>query len=189
MQRRTAVLDANVLYGACMRDILLRLADQGLFTPLWSAEIHTEWVDHLLAARSDLTRLKLERIRITMDQHFPSATVTGYEPLIERLDLPDPQDRHVVAAAVRGGANVIVTQNLRDFPAERLAPYKLEAQHPDKFISELFESRHHGVLAAVRDHRAALQNPPRSPDEHLRAFEEVGLIDTAVALRNFKGFI
>ena len=189
MQRRTVVLDANVIYGACMRDILLRLADQGLFNPLWSAHIHTEWVDNLLLKRPDLTRDKLERIRKTMDQHFPSAIVTGYEPLIARLDLPDPQDRHVVAAALRGGANVIMTQNLRDFPAERLAPYKLEAQHPDKFISELFESQYDEVLTAVHDHRAALRNPPRSPDEYLKALEEVGLIDTAVALRNFKEFI
>ena len=72
MQRRTVVLDANVIYGACMRDILLRLADQGLFNPLWSAHIHTEWVDNLLLKRPDLTRDKLERIRKTMDQHFPA---------------------------------------------------------------------------------------------------------------------
>ena len=181
MQPPTAVLDANIPYGACMRDFLLRLADQGLFTPLWSAEIHNEW--------SDLNRTKLERIRITMDTHFPSATVTGYQPLIEGLDLSDLQDRHVVAAAVRGGADVIVTLNLRDFPAERLAPYKLEAQHPDKFISGLFESRHREVLAAVHDHRAALRNPPRSPEQHLKTLREVGLIDTAVALGNFKELI
>ena len=117
-----------------------------------------------------------------MDQHFPSAIVTGYEPLIGRLDLPDPKDRHVVAAAVRGGANVIVTQNLRDFPAERLAPYKLQAQHPDKFISELFESQYDDVLAAVRDHRAALRNPPRSPDEHLKALEKVRSVRAAVVM-------
>ena len=104
-----------------------------------------------------------------MDQHFPSAIVTGYEPLIARLDLPDPQDRHVVAAALRGGANVIMTQNLRDFPAERLAPYKLEAQHPDKFISELFESQYDEVLTAVHDHRAALhrRRTPKLQGVHL----------------------
>ena len=82
MRPPTAVLDANILYGACMRDFLLRLADQGLFTPLWSAEIHNEWIEHLLANRPDLNRTKLEQIRITMDTHFPSATVTGYQPLI-----------------------------------------------------------------------------------------------------------
>ena len=72
MKRRTAVLDANVLYGACMRDFLLRLADHGLFIPLWSAHIHCEWVRNLLADRQDLTPDKLERIRRTMDTHFPS---------------------------------------------------------------------------------------------------------------------
>ena len=74
-------------------------------------------------------------------------------------------------------------------PQSDWPPYKLEAQHPDKFISELFESQYDEVLKAVHDHRAALRNPPRSPDEYLKALEEVGLIDTAVALRNFKEFI
>ena len=94
-----------------------------------------------------------------------------------------------MAAAVRGGADVIVTLNLSDFPAERLAPYKLEAQHPDTFISGLFESRHREVLAAAHDHRAALRNPPRSPEQHLKTLREAGLIDTAVALGNFKELI
>ena len=140
----------------------------------------------LLADRPDLPAGRLERTRAIMDECFPEAVVTGYTALIARLNLPDPRDRHVLAAAVRGQADVIVTRNLRDFPADRLAPYGLEARHPDDFIIGLFESQPGAVIAAVRGHRAALKNPPRSPEEHLRALEGLGLFRTATTLCHHK---
>ncbi len=189
MNRLTALLDANVLYSAGLRDFLLRLADQYLYRPLWSAVIHEEWIANLLANRSDLTDAMLERTRTIMDEHFPEAVVTGYEALMAELDLPDRQDRHVLAAAIRGRANVIVTLNLRDFPADRLAPHGLEARHPDDFIVGLFETQPGAVLAAVRGHRAALKNPPRSREEHLAALERLGLVQTASIFWNHQDVI
>ena len=124
-----------------------------------------------------------------MDEYFPEAIVTGYASLIAGLDLPDPRDRHVLAAAVRGRADVIVTRNLRDFPADRLAPHGLKARHPDDFISGLFEFQPGAVLATVRGHRAALKSPPRSSEEHLRALEGLGLTRTASVLRHYKDLI
>ena len=118
-----------------------------------------------------------------MDGHFPDAVVTGYEAIAARLDLPDPGDRHVLAAAIRGQADVIVTGNLRDFPPDRLAPYALVAQHPDTFVADLFEADPDAVLAAVRGHREALRNPPRSASDHLAAFERLGLVRTVLLLR------
>ena len=127
----------------------------------WSADIHAEWVRSLLADRPDIDASVLDRTRAVMDGHFPDAVVTGYEAIAARLDLPDPGDRHVLAAAIRGQADVIVTGNLRDFPADRLAPYALAAQHPDSFVAGLFEADPDAVIAAVRSHRAALRNGDR----------------------------
>ena len=183
MARLTALLDANVLYPAGLRDLLLRLADRYLYAPLWSADIHAEWMSSLLADRTDIDAGVLDRTRAVMDGHFPDAIVTGYEILAAELDLPDPDDRHVLAAAIHGGADVIVTGNLRDFPASRLAPHALAAQHPDAFIADLFETDPEAVLAAVRGHRAALRNPPRSVSDYLAALERLGLSRTASLLR------
>ena len=179
----TAFLDANVLYPAGLRDCLLRLADHYLYAPLWSADIHAEWIGSVLADRPDLTADVLERTRAVMDRHFPDAVVTGYTARAAGLDLPDVGDLHVLAAAIEGEADVIVTGNLRDFPADRLAPHGLTAQHPDAFIADLFDSDPEVVLAAVRGHRAALRNPPRTANEHLVALERLGLLRTASLIR------
>lgn len=185
----TALLDANVLYPAGLRDLLLRLADRYLYAPLWSADIHSEWINALLADRADIAPSVLHRTRTVMDQHFPDAVVTGYATLTDALNLPDPDDRHVLAAAIRGGANLIVTSNLRDFPARSLAPHAIAAQHPDSFIADLFRTYPHDVLAAVRGHRAALRNPPRSVNDHLLALEGLGLRSTTALLRAHKSDI
>lgn len=179
----TALLDANVLYPAGLRDLLLRLADRYLYAPLWSADIHEEWMRSLLADRPDIDAGVLDRTRAVMDAHFPDAVVTGYEAIAATLDLPDPDDRHVLAAAIQGSADMIVTRNLRDFPADRLAPHGLAAQHPDAFVVELFEADADAVLAAVRGHRAALRNPPRSAGDYLAALERLGLRRTVLLLR------
>ena len=178
-----ALLDANVLYPAGLRDFLLRLADQYLYAPLWSADIHAEWIGSILTDRPDLTAPVLERTRAVMDRHFPDAVVTGYSERAAGLDLPDPGDLHVLAAAIEGGADLIVTRNLRDFPVDYLAPYSLTAQHPDAFIAELVDADPEAALAAVRGHRAALRDPPRTANEHLVALERLGLIQTASLIR------
>ena len=136
----TALLDANVLYSAGLRDFLLRLADQYLYAPLWSADIHAEWIRSVLANRPDLTADVLERTRAVMDQHFPDAVVTGHSARTAGLDPSDAGDLHVLAAAIEGGADLIVTHNLRDFPTDCLASYGLTAQHPDAFIVDLLEA-------------------------------------------------
>jgi len=185
----SALLDANVLYSAGLRDFLLRLADQYLYTPLWSADIHAEWMRSVLADRPDLTAAALERTRAVMDRHFPTAVVTGYSARTAGLDLPDGGDLHVLAAAIEGGADLIVTHNLRDFPTDRLALFGLAAQHPDAFIVDLLEADPEAVLAAVRDHRSALKNPPRSAAEHLLTLKRLGLVQTVSLIRPYQGSI
>ncbi len=111
----------------------------------------------LLRKRPDLSRKKLERTRMLMDLHAVDAVVTGYEDLIEELRLPDPNDRHILAAAIRGKADILVTANLRDFPAATLRSFGMEPQHPDEFILRLLEFAPELVAAAARDHRGSLK--------------------------------
>jgi hypothetical protein len=128
-----------VLYPADLRNFLMHLALIGVFRAKWSAEVHEEWIRNLLANRPDLTRAQLERTRQLMDKAAPDALVTGYEHLIPKLALPDPDDRHALAAAIRAGATVIVTCNLGDFPPYLLREFDIEAQHPDEFILRLLD--------------------------------------------------
>jgi len=137
----TALYDACVLYPAPLRDLLMQLALTDLFRAKWSNAIHDEWIRSLLKVRADLKREQLERTRELMDTGVRDALVSGFEKLIPSLELPDPDDRHVLAAAIRGRCDVIVTYNLSDFPAEKLAEYDIEAQHPDEFIGHLCNLR------------------------------------------------
>ena len=178
-----AFFDANVLYPSGLRNFLMHLALTGIFRAHWSAEVHDEWIRNLLKNRPDITRDKLERTRRLMDQAAPDALVTGYESLIDSLELPDRDDRHVMAAAIRGGASVIVTLNLSDFPNAALAEFGIEAQHPDDFVLSLTETFPEFVLEAARTHRASLRNPSKTRDEYLAELNTQELCRSAAALR------
>lgn len=181
----TAFYDANILYPAELRNLLMHLALTGLFRAKWSADVHEEWISALLERRPDLTRDKLERTRALMDLHAVDALVTGYEDLIPGIHLPDPNDRHVLAAAIRGQADVIVTMNLRDFPAHILGQFGIEAQHPDEFVLHLLDLAPGAVLGAAAGHRTSLKNPPKSAIEYLETLERQQLTQSASALREF----
>lgn len=160
MANFTALYDANVLYPAALRDLLMRLALTDLYRAKWSDDIHEEWMHNLLAHRQDLSREDVERIRDLMNRHVRDCLVTGYENLIPALELPDPDDRHVLAAAIVSHADVIVTFNLRDFPAEALDAYGIEAQHPDEFVMHLVDLEETAVLKAVKQQLAGYKRPP-----------------------------
>jgi predicted nucleic acid-binding protein len=148
-------------------NLLMHLALSGLFRAKWSVGVHEEWMAALLRNRPDLSREKLERTRTLMDQHTQDALVSGYEELVEGLQLPDPNDRHVLAAAIRGHADVIVTTNTRHFPVQALRPFGIEPQHPDEFVVNLLDLTPGAVLTAVRRHRESLKNPPKTPEGYL----------------------
>ena len=181
----TALFDANVLYPSELRNFLMHLALSGLFRARWMAGIHEEWIAALLEKRPDLSREKLERTRTLMDKHTIDALVTGYEDLIPSLQLPDPNDRHVLAAALRGRADVIVTANLRDFPSSILAPLGIEAQHPDEFILHLLDLSPGLVTKAAQDHRQSLKRPAMDVDVYLTTLERQGLTLTVSVLREY----
>jgi predicted nucleic acid-binding protein len=181
----TAVYDANVLYPAPLRDLFIRLAHAGLVRARWTEAIHDEWVRNVLADNPELSPDRLARTRSLINVAVRDCLVTGYEDLIDTLSLPDPDDRHVLAAAIRADAEVIVTFNLKDFPVGVLASYNIEAQHPDDFLLSLFDVGPGYVCAAVKRQREGLRNPPKTAEELLATFESQGLVQTVTRLRQF----
>jgi predicted nucleic acid-binding protein len=179
-----AVIDACVLYSAPIRDLIVRLAQAGLIQARWSDKIHEEWMRNLLQNNPRVSRERLDRTRSLMDAAIPDCRVTDHLQLVDSLTLPDPDDRHVLAAAIHAGATLIVTFNLLDFPLQSLAPHGVEARHPDALFSELLDATPEEFCAAARLQRLALKNPPMTVEEFLAKLEEVGLPRTALRLRN-----
>ena len=141
---------------------------------------------NVLKNRLDLKREQLERTRDMMNANVRDCLITGHEPYIETITLPDPSDRHVVAAAIKSGASLIVTFNLKDFPASALAPLDIEAQHPDDFIAHQIDLHIAKVIEAAANHRRSLKNPPKTADEYLDTLLNQGLVETVKELRKFR---
>lgn len=179
----TALLDANVLYAAPLRDVLMHLAIARLYRARWSALIHEEWIRNLLLRRPDLSRETLETTRDMMNSAVPDGLIEDYEPLIADLTLPDVDDRHVLAAAIMGRADVIVTFNLKDFPKAALEPHGIAVQTPDEFIHELMDSDEDRVCLAIKRQRAFLSKPPKTVEAHLQTLEGQRLPRTVARLR------
>ncbi len=181
----TAVYDANILYPAPLRDLFIRLAQAGLVRAKWTDTIHHEWLSSVLKDNPRLSPARLARTRNLMNEAIRDCLVIGYEGLIDSLALPDPDDRHVLAAAIRAGAGVIVTRNLSDFPGEVLARYDIEALHPDDFLVVLLDHAPGTVCAAVKRQRASLRNPPKTVEELFTTLENQGLPQAVARLRQF----
>ena len=180
--RYTALLDANVLYSAALRDILMEVALAKLFRPKWTADIHREWINAVLKNKPHLKPENLNRTRALMDVSIPTALVTGYECLIEALSLPDRNDRHVLAAAIVGRCHVIVTQNLKDFPIATMANYGVETQHPDEFLANHLDLDRGRFCKAIRLARLGRKNPPYTVEQYLTNLARIGLDMTATEL-------
>lgn len=178
-----AFLDASVLYPVSLRNLLMRLTIADLYQARWSPHVHDEWVRAVARDNPAVPITRLHELREAMDEHAEDSLVTGYENLIASLTLPDPDDRHVLAAAIVAHADVIVTRNLRDFPPEVLDRYDIEAQHPDEFILHLLDLAPVAVVVAVRNQQARLNKPPVPMPELLALFERIGLVETVAELR------
>lgn len=179
-----AVYDACVLYPAFLRDFLVWLGENGwranALRVKWTGRIHGEWIRAVLRRRPDLRRSALHETRRRMDRHIPGCRVHGYRRWEGRLTLPDPNDRHVLAAALACVADVIVTFNTRHFPPSALSPFGVAAVHPDDFVCQLMDSGI--VVAAAAEQRAALSRPALSPSEYLDALRRNRLPAAAAAL-------
>lgn len=181
----TVVYDANVLYPAALRDLLMRLALTGLFRARWSKEILDEWVRSLLTNRPDLSAERLERTRQKMNDAVADAAVTGHSLLAEGLALPDKNDRHVLAAAIKCGAQLIVTFNLKDFPPTVLGPLGITAEHPDDFVEHLVDLSPMQVASAIEDQARACSRPAKTTHDVLAELQARGLTKSVARLKEF----
>ena len=175
--RFTCVLDTNVIYPIDIRDLLFWFASFDLFTPKWSKHIFDEWKD--IMARKGVDPEEINK-RVSKAQHaFPDALVENYEPLIEFLNLPDEKDKHVLAAAIKTNANMIVTNNLKDFPPNYLSKFGLSAKSADDFITDTIDLNPDIAVEAFRMLVMNRQNPNLDEFEVLDRFRNCGLKDSA----------
>lgn len=179
----TAILDANVLYPALLRDVLLSLADADLYSAKWSAHIRDEWTRSLLRDRPGMED-KVAAAAQAMEEAIPDCLVLGYEHLIESLVLPDADDRHVLAAAIAGHADAIVTWNAKDFPKESLEPFGIEVQTPDEFVLNQLLLEKLTALAALKRMRERWARPQYDAAAMVALLERRGLAQTAAQLRD-----
>lgn len=182
--RYTALLDACVLYSAAMTDALMSLATAGLFAAKWSRAIEIEWISALEKNRPDLQG-KLSSRRDLMREVIPDWEVpdAAWQAIEVSVTLPDANDRHVIAAALAGHVDSIVTVNVRDFPATELAAIGLEVIHPDTFIVAQWDLDPLVAAAAFKRMRARWKKPQASALDFASALERNGLPMTAHRLR------
>lgn len=176
-------LDANVLYSALLRDLVLRLAVERVCQVHWSAEVQHEWKRHLVDD-AGYAEAVIARTQARMDAAFPQARVTGYEGLIPELSLPDPADCHVLAAAVQARVSVLVTFNLKDFPPEVLAGHGLLPLHPDVLLPRLWAESPDGFRQALQRLMGALKAPPMGLEDIAAALANLQMPRTALLLRD-----
>jgi len=188
--RYTAILDACVLFPAPIADALISLHAAGLFAAQWSERIDEEWIRGVLRARPELEG-KLQRRRDAMRRAVPDWEVSplAYEPLMPGLGLPDKDDVHVLAAAIAGHADCIVTLNLKDFPADLLGKHGLEAIHPDDFLVYQLDLEPIAALAAFKAMRDRLRNPQLTVDEFIAMLQRNGLVNTALRLQEARALV
>jgi predicted nucleic acid-binding protein len=173
----TAVLDTNVIYPIVIRDLLFWFAFYELYTPKWSSTIFEEWKNVML--RKGLSNEEVEKRTQRANIAFPDAMVSNYESLITSLTLPDVNDRHVLAAAIKSNADVIVTNNLKDFPEEYLNSLGVKAKSADDFLTDIIDLNPEIAIKAFKEMVLNRKNPNMDEFEVLESLRRVELFDTA----------
>ena len=181
--RYTVLLDANVLYSVAISDALMEVAATGIYAAKWSKAIDDEWVRNL-AKNKKRAEADFHTRRDSMHDACPDWEVPeeGWRLIEPCLSLPDVNDRHVLAAAVAGHADSIVTINIKDFPSSILEPLGITALHPDEFLLQQLQLEPLVVLPAFKAMRARLKNPAFTSEKFVDAMERNGLIQTAAFL-------
>lgn len=180
----TVVYDACVLHPSTLRDLLIRIAQSGLVRARWTDAILDETFASVAERRPDISPARLARTRDLMCRAVRDCLVTGFEPITEILELPDPDDRHVLAAAIKTGAQVIVTDNLRDFPVEVLDQWGVEAKSADDFVLDQLHLDAPSVYVAVQQIADAWRNPPGTFGDVLDRLERTGLVASVAFMRS-----
>ncbi|MEM6514686.1 MAG: PIN domain-containing protein [Bacteroidota bacterium] len=175
--RFKCVLDTNVIYPIEIRDLLFWFAYYDMFTPKWSEHIFDEWKGVMLrkGVKEEEATIRIQRANTA----FPDALVKNYSGLIESLELPDPKDRHVLAAAIKTNANVIVTNNIKDFPKNYLASFGLTAKTADDFLTDIIDLNQDQAIKAFKELVLNRKNPNLDAFQVLDILRNRGLKDTA----------
>jgi predicted nucleic acid-binding protein len=176
------VYDANVLVGNTQRDLLVRIAQTGLVQAKWTDRILDEAMAAVQKSRPDVSPDRLARTRELMIEAVPDCIISGHESLIEAIHLRDPKDRHVLAAAIKSGAQVIVTAD-KDFTADDLAPWDIEAKHPDDFVLDQIDINDRVVWGCVQQIANSRKQRPETVEDVLGQLERSGLVRSAAELR------
>lgn len=175
--RFKAVLDTNVIFPVVIRDLLFWFAFYELYTPKWSSNIFAEWKDVMM--RKGVSEEEAEKRVNVANKAFPDALVLNYDGLIDKLDLPDEKDRHVLAAAIKTNANIIVTNNLKDFPDDYLETFGLKAKSADDFLTDIIDLNHETAVKAFKDLVLNKKNPDMDEYQVLESLRINGLVETA----------
>ncbi len=186
----SAVLDANVLYPANIRDLLLTLAwgDYSFYKPYWTNKIHEEWTRNLAANRPDINITDLQEDVALMNRIFGDSLVEEYEPFEELIVLPDPHDRHVVACAIKSNADVIVTQNTKDFPQGYLSrKFHIDIKTPDEFVLDIIDLSPPLAVEAFSSIVNRLKDPPLSHGDVLIGLEKNNMPLSVAKFRKLLG--
>ena len=184
----TAVIDANVFFGARLRSLVLFLAQTKIFRARWTEEINDEWVRNV-HHKQGIPLDKLERLRGLVNSTVLDCLVTGYDTLTGAFKLPDPADGHVLAAAVKTRADVIVTFNLKHFPDEVLNPLGIEAKHPDEFLLDLFGISPEAFVEAVQQDFLHYKAPPLTFEQYVAALKAAGVPDCSAQIEELRVLI
>lgn len=179
------LFDACVLYQAPVRDLVIELGLAELYRAKWTHRIHDEWMGSLMRNRPDISKEKLERTRQLINDSIEDCLIEGYESLAKTLILPDSDDCHVLAAAIKAHAQIIVTSNIKDFPADYLHSFGVETQHPDTFFLNQSDLQQSAFLAAVKRIRLSLRRPAKTPEEYLDILRRCELAKTAEFLEDY----
>lgn len=175
--RFTAVLDTNVVYPVIIRDILFWFAYYELYTPKWSEQIFDEWKRVMI--EKDVSEAEADKRIAKANSAFPDALVQNYKGLIDHLELPDKDDRHVLAAAIKTNANLIVTNNIKDFPEGYLQSFGLNAKTADDFLTDIIDLNQEHAVAAFKEMVLNKKEPKQDEFEVLNLLRNAGLKDTA----------
>lgn len=173
--RPVVLYDASVLYPSTLRDLLIRIAQTGLVQAKWTDEILDEVFRNLRENRPDLDVIRLERTRFLMNYAVRDCLVSGYQELVGVVQLPDPTDHHVLAAAIHARAQLIVTNNIRDFPQHCLTSWSVSAMNADEFVLELVTQSPEAVRLCVQQIASAWRDPQASEKDVLDRLERCGL--------------
>ncbi len=179
-----AFFDTCVLYPAYLCDTLLRLAEAAAYRPLWSADVLAELRRNLI--ERDIPPERVDRRLANMTRSCPDALVVGYESLIDAMT-NDAKDRHVLAAAVRANAEVLVTFNVRDFPEVALKPYDVVAVHPDEFLLDQLDLYPGVTVEVLRQQAASYRRVPNTVPDILVLLERTGVPRFAAEVRRHLG--